>query len=90
MPQNETPAHQLAHHRSPTVRLDIDRAVAEVLDPPARQCRPDRLCDVCRRDIREESLQWLRELAETARTGTELEYRAWELHSLGVRQIFIH
>src|SRR5437899_249436 len=62
--KKETPARQLAHRRSPTVRLDIDRAVAEVLDPPARQCRPDRLCEVCRRDIREESLQWLRELAE--------------------------
>jgi hypothetical protein len=83
-------AHRSSPRRAATVRVDIDRAVAEVLDPPARQCRPHNLCEACRRDVREESLAWLRELADTARVGTELEYRAWELHSIGVRQIFIH
>ncbi len=72
MPHSKTP--------SPTIRADIDRAVLEVLDAPARHCRPDDPCPVCLRDAREEAFRWLREIAETTPPESELHFRAWELH----------
>ena len=67
--------------KSPSaLQRGIDQAVSDVLDPPARHCRPDDPCDVCLREIREEAFHWLRELADTAPLGSELHFRAWELH----------
>ena len=63
-----------------TFRQDIDQAVSDVLDAPARHCRPGDPCQVCLREIREEAFQWLREIADSALHASELHFRAWELH----------
>jgi hypothetical protein len=63
-----------------TVKQGIDQAVSDVLDAPARHCRPDDPCRVCLREIREEAFQWLREIADSAPPESELHFRAWELH----------
>ena len=63
-----------------TVQRGIDQAVSDVLDAPARHCRPDDPCRTCLREIREEAFQWLREIADSTPPESELHFRAWELH----------
>jgi hypothetical protein len=63
-----------------TVQRGIDQAVADVLDAPARHCRPDDPCPACLREVREEAFQWLREIADSTPPESELHFRAWELH----------